>query len=125
MRKRYNMSAHSFPNRMTVYFNMLSMLMVNRISSDLNGTSIISMKKSRIRLRKSKLSQKPTKPDNLITNGRHFPTFGFNRGFRNASLFLTIPRDQRITKKHAPTCDGPPSISTSDPISITISDKVK
>jgi hypothetical protein len=60
MRKRYNMSVHGFSNRMTVYFNMLGTLMVNRISSYLNNTSIISMKRSRIRLRKTKLSQKPS-----------------------------------------------------------------
>ena len=53
MRKRYNTSVQSFPNRMTVYFNMLCMLMVNRISSYLNGTSIINVKRSRIRLRKN------------------------------------------------------------------------
>jgi hypothetical protein len=43
MRKRYNTSVHDFLNRMTVYFNMLGTLMVNRINSYLNGTSIISI----------------------------------------------------------------------------------
>jgi hypothetical protein len=46
MRKRYNTSVQGFPNRMTVYFNMLLMFMINRISSYLNGTSIINMKRS-------------------------------------------------------------------------------
>jgi hypothetical protein len=125
MRKRYNTSVYSFPNRMTVYFNMLGTLMINRISSDLNGTSIISMKRSGIRLRKTKLSQKLTKLDNLRTSSKHRPIFKFSRGFRNSSLFLTFSRDQRITKKHALICDGLPSIRTSGPICITISNKVK
>jgi hypothetical protein len=42
MRKRYNTSVHDFSNRMTIYFNMLGTLMVNKISSNLNGTSILS-----------------------------------------------------------------------------------
>jgi len=73
------------------WFNMLHTLMVYRISSYLNGTSVISMKRSRIRLRKTKLSQKPTKQDNLRTSSRHCPVFEFSRRFRNASLFLTLP----------------------------------
>jgi hypothetical protein len=105
MRKRYNTSVQGFMNRMTDYLNMLHTLMVNRVSSYLNGTSIISMKRSRIRLRKTKLSQKPTKLDNLRTSSRHCPIFRFSRGFRNVSLFLTLPRYQRSTKKHAPTHD--------------------
>lgn len=56
MRKRYNTSVYDFSNRMTIYFNMLGTLMVNRISSYLNGTNIMSMKRSITRLRKTKLS---------------------------------------------------------------------
>lgn len=125
MRKRDNTIVYGFSNRMTVHFNMLSTLMVNKISSNLNDTSIISKKRSRLRLRKIKLSEKPTKLDNLRTSNRHGPIFRFSRRFRNASLFLTFPKDQRITKEHAPTCDGPPSIRTSGPICITISNKAK
>ena len=123
MRKRYNTSVQGVPNRMTVYFNMLHTVMVNMINSYLNDTSIISMKRSRIRLRKTKLSQKPTKPDDLRTSSRHCLVFGFSRGFINPNLFLTLPRDQRITKKHAPTRDRLPSIKTSGPIHIIISRK--
>jgi hypothetical protein len=105
IRKRDNTIVQGFPNRMTVYLNMLRPFMVNRISSYLNDTSIINMKRSRIKLRKTKLSQKPTKPDNLRTSSGHCLVFGFSRRFRNSSLFLTLPRNQRITKKHAPTRD--------------------
>jgi hypothetical protein len=124
MRKRNNTIVHGFTNRMTVHFNMLSSLMVNRINSNLNGTSIICMKSS-IRSRKTKLSEKPTKPDNLRTSNRHGPIFRFSIRFRNMSLFLTFPRDQGITKKHAPTCDRPPSIRTFGLICITISNKAE
>jgi hypothetical protein len=125
MRKRDNTIVQGFPNRMTAYLNMLRTFMVNRINSYLNGTSIVSMKRSGIRLRKTKLSQKPTKSNNLRTSSGYCPVFGFSRLFRNASLFLTLPRNQRITKKHAPTRDKPSSIRTSGPIHIPISNKAK
>ena len=125
MRKRYNTSVQGFLNRMTVYLNMLRTLLVNGMSSYLNGTSVINIKRNRIKLKKIKLNKKTTKLDNFKTSSRHCPVFGFSRGFRSVSLFLTLPRDQRITKKHALTRDRLPSIKTSGPIHITMSKKAK
>ena len=53
--KRNNMRVQGFPNRMTVHLNMLCALMINRISSNLNSTSVVSLERSRIMLRKTKL----------------------------------------------------------------------
>ena len=53
--KRNNMRVQGFLNRMTVHLNMLCVLMINRISSNLNSPSVISIERSRIKLRKTKL----------------------------------------------------------------------
>ena len=53
--KRNNMRVQGFSNRMTVHLNFLCALMINRISSNLNSTSVVSIERSRIRLRKTKL----------------------------------------------------------------------
>lgn len=37
-----------FTNRMTIYFNVLDMLIKNQIDSNLNSTCIISIKKKRV-----------------------------------------------------------------------------
>ena len=55
IRKRNNMRVQGFPNRMTVHLNMLCALMINRISSNLNSTSVVNIERSGIRLRKTKL----------------------------------------------------------------------
>lgn len=65
MRKRNNRSVQCLPNRMALHLNMLCSLMINGISGNLNGTIVINMKRSQIRLRKTKVNQKPMKPDNL------------------------------------------------------------
>ena len=54
--KRNNMRVQGFPNRMmSVHVNMLCALVINRSSSNLNSTSVVSIERSRIRLRKTKL----------------------------------------------------------------------
>lgn len=55
--KEDNMIIYSFSNIMTVHFNMLSVLMVDKVRSNLSSTSVFGMKRSRIRVRKSKLRQ--------------------------------------------------------------------
>ena len=51
--KRNNMRVQGFPNRMTVHLNMLCALMINRISNNLNSTSVVNIERSRIKLRKT------------------------------------------------------------------------
>ena len=53
--KRNNMRVQGFPNRMKVHLDMLCALMINKISNNLNSTSVVSIERSRIRLRKTKL----------------------------------------------------------------------
>jgi len=60
MRKSDNTSSKGLPNVMTVHLYMFCAFMIYRIRSYLNGTSIITMKWSRISWRKSKLKNKTT-----------------------------------------------------------------
>ena len=50
------MASNGFTNGMTFHFNMFGALMKNRIGSNLNSTSIISMKRSRSKLWNTNLS---------------------------------------------------------------------
>ena len=52
--KRNNMRVQGFPKRMTVHLNMLCALMINKMSSNLNSTSVVSIERSRIKLRKTR-----------------------------------------------------------------------
>ena len=47
---------HGFLNRMIVHFNILRMLMKNKIVQNLNDTSVVCMKRSGVELREAKLS---------------------------------------------------------------------
>ena len=53
--KRNNIRVQGFLNRMIVHLNMLCAFMINTISSNLNSISVVSIERSRIRLRKTKL----------------------------------------------------------------------
>ena len=53
--KRNKMRVQGFPNRMTIHLNMLCALMINKISSNLNSTCVVSIERSRVKLRKTKL----------------------------------------------------------------------
>ena len=59
MRKRYNPSLKRITNEVAIHLNMLGALMEDRISGNVNGTCIISIKKSRGTLLKTKLSKEP------------------------------------------------------------------
>lgn len=63
--KRDNPIVKSVPNKLTIHFSMFGVFMINWINHYLNGTSIISIKWSRMRLRKSKFIQKTLKPNNF------------------------------------------------------------
>ena len=102
MRKGNDTSVQYFPNRMTVHLNVFGTLMKDGIGSNLNGTSVVSMERSRLGLNTTNLSKEITKLENLRTRSRHCTVFRFSRRFGDAILFLTLPRYQRVTKKHAP-----------------------
>ena len=125
MWKRNNMEIHSLPNRMTIHFDMFSTLMKNMIDDNLDSTHVVSMEKSRRGLRKSNFCKEATKPNYLRASSGHDPIFRLRWGFGHTILFLALPRDQRVTKKHTPTGDGTTSIRTTSPISITKCNEAK
>ena len=59
MRKRYNPSLKRITNEVAIHLNMLGALMEDRISGNVNNTCIISIKRSRGILLKTKLSKEP------------------------------------------------------------------
>jgi len=56
MRKSDDLGIHGFPNRMAVHLNMLRTLMKNKIGHNLNGISVVCMKRSGVELGEAKLS---------------------------------------------------------------------
>jgi len=73
-------------------------------------TCIIGIKRGWLCLRKSKFSQKTTKPNYFLASSKHGTILGYNRWFRYSRLFLTFPWDQWRATKHAPTGDRMSSI---------------
>lgn len=61
MRKKKNTIIHSFSNRWTVHIYILCTLMKNCVGNNLNSTKIISMERSKVILRKSKVNQESSK----------------------------------------------------------------
>jgi hypothetical protein len=91
----------------------------------LDDTCIVSIKWGWLCLRKSKFSQKTTKPNYYWASSKHGTILRFSRWFRDSRLFLTFPWDQWRAKKHAPTSDRVSSIRASCPIGITISTQLR
>jgi hypothetical protein len=56
MQRSDDSSIHDFLNRMIVHFNMLRMLLKNKIGCNPNDTRVVSMKRSGVELREAKLS---------------------------------------------------------------------
>ena len=125
MRKGNGMTVQYFPNRLTVHLNVFGTLIKDEIGSNLNGTTVVSMERSSLRQNTTNLSKETTKPENLRTSSRNCTIFGFNLRFGDAILFLTLPRYQRVTKKHAPTCYRSSRIKASCLICITVRHKPK
>jgi hypothetical protein len=57
--KRYNPSFKSISNEVAIHLNMLGTLMEDKIGCNMNDTCIISIKRSRGILSKTKLSKEP------------------------------------------------------------------
>lgn len=89
----------SFTYKVTIHFNVLSVLMKYRFNSYLNGTNIVSMKKSRHKLRTAKLRQKTSKPNNLRTGRKCQHDTQTRWKIQIHDLLLTSPRNECIPKK--------------------------
>ena len=56
VRKSNLLARNDFTNGMTIHFNMFGALMINGIGSNMNSTSVISMKRSRSKLWNTKFT---------------------------------------------------------------------
>ena len=78
MRKGNDTTVQYFPNRMTVHLNVFGTLMKEGIDSNLNGTSVVSMERSKLGLNTTNLNKETTKLENLRTSRRHCTVFRFS-----------------------------------------------
>lgn len=63
-----NLMIKYFANKMTIDFNVLGLLMEDRIDGNLDGTRVASMKRIGMCLGKIKFIEKTTKPDDFRTS---------------------------------------------------------
>lgn len=96
VRKSDHMLVKRFSYGVIIEFNILRTLIEGRTRGDLNRTGIISIKKSRAKLRKHKLTQKPMKLDDPKACKRYSSMLRLGGGFRNSVLFLTFPKNECI-----------------------------
>jgi len=75
--------------------------MLHWIIGNLNSTSTVTTKRSRIWAKNSKISQQPTKPNNFCSGCSKSSKFCFCTWPWNCSLFLGFPGNGRSTKKNA------------------------
>lgn len=97
----------SFTEKMVVHFDMLGALIINKVGSDVNCTGIISMKRIRCQMWKSKFSKYFSKPNDFRASCRYCLIFIVYGGLR---CDLASPRNQSISKDYALANSGMPSI---------------
>lgn len=90
MRKRDSLSFN---------LDMFIAFMEDKISWNMNDTSIIHMQKSRTTWREAKFNQYPRSQYVLL----HDLIFRFSKRLRNTILFLDFSRNKSRTMKHTPT----------------------
>ena len=88
-----------------VNLNVLGAFMENTIISNVDSTTIVTMKRSGSGLWSIHVSQEPTKPDKLASGVGKGTILNLNTGTGNHILLLATPRDKRSTQQEIETCD--------------------
>ncbi|GMP43469.1 hypothetical protein CsSME_00012818 [Camellia sinensis var. sinensis] len=113
------------PNKMTVNLNVLGAIMKNIIVSNLKSTVIVTKEGSSARGSNTHVSKKPTKPEKLLSSISKGTVFGFGTRTSSKRLFLTAPRNKRITQKKAKPSSRAAVSRIASPISIRESTKLE
>ena len=92
-------SKNVLANKVSINLNMFSALMKDIIMSNLNSTSVIIIKINRRGLRDTQIIKKPTYPKKFRDGVSKSLILSFSTGMSSQGLFLTVPRDKRVTKK--------------------------
>ncbi|CAL1401714.1 unnamed protein product [Linum trigynum] len=72
-------SKNSFSNKITVHFNMLGAFMENRVSSDAQGSLIITKERGRSTQGMTKFGRKPPQPNELTDSDGHGTILSLSR----------------------------------------------
>jgi hypothetical protein len=112
--------SHFLADEVNVNLNVLRSSMVNRISSHVNNTDIVTKDKRSLGERNMKLLKKLAQPATFSNNVGNCPIFCLSTGTGNSSLLLRRPRDQSIAEKDTVARGRAPRIRAANPISIRI-----
>ena len=88
-----------------VDFNVLCAFTEDIIMSNVNSTTIVTIKRSSNGLWSIHVSQEPTKPDKLAGGVGKGMILNLRTGMGNHILLLAMPRDKRSTQQETETCD--------------------
>ena len=88
-----------------VDLNMLGAFVEDIIMSNVDSTTIVTIKRSGSGLRSIHVSQEPVKPDKLSSGVGNGTILSLSTGTRNNILLLAMPRDKRSTQQETETCD--------------------
>jgi hypothetical protein len=79
IREGNNLTVKDLQYGMIVNLYVLRAFMVDRIDTNLDGTSVINMQWCRLNLRKTKLCEKTTKPNDLEAGNKHGTILNLSR----------------------------------------------
>ena len=88
-----------------VDLNVLGVFMEGIIMSNINSTTIVTIKRSGSGLWSIHVSQEPAKPDKLTDGVGKGMILSLSTGTENHILLLTTPRDKRSIQQETETCD--------------------
>lgn len=87
---------------MTINLDVFSIFMVNWISGNVDSCGVISKKSSWLGASNANFHKKPSEPYNFKTYKGYKVMLNLYKGFGYLFLFLTFPKDRRITQKNTP-----------------------
>ena len=85
---------------MRIHTNVLGQLMLDRISSNMKGSSTVTMKRCGRGDANTKIQKQPPKLDELPNCSRQSTKLSLNIRAGDSSLLLSLPDNQRRTKKN-------------------------
>ena len=106
---------------MAIDLNVLGAFMEDIFMSNVESTTIITIKKSGSRLWNIHVSQELSKPDKFACGVSKNTILSLSIGTGNQVLLLATPRDKRSTQHETKTCDGTSISWITCPIHIWIS----
>ena len=101
-----------------VVVNMFVAFVEDIIMSNLDSTTIVTIKRSGSGLWSIHVSQEPAKPNKLASGVGKGTILSLSTGTRNHILLLAAPRDKRSTLQETETCDRASISRITYPVSI-------